>query len=82
MNGGTTGRRDWLVAARERRGLSQEQLAALLHVTDGAVSHWEVGRAVPGGPARALLCLHLGLSRDEVDRGLAEDETDAQAVAS
>lgn len=82
MNGGTSGRRDWLVAARERRGLSQEQLAALLHVTDGAVSHWEVGRAVPGGPARALLCLHLGLSRDEVDRGLADSEAAIEEMAS
>lgn len=82
MNGGTSGRRDWLVAARERRGLSQEQLAALLHVTDGAVSHWEVGRAVPGGPARALLCLHLGLSRDEVDRGLADGEAAIEEMAS
>ena len=30
---------------RKERGMTQKQLAELLHVTDGAVSKWERGRA-------------------------------------
>ena len=33
--------------ARKSRGLTQEQLAALLHVSRQTVSHWENGRAEP-----------------------------------
>ena len=33
--------------ARKARGLTQEQLAALLHVSRQTVSHWENGRAEP-----------------------------------
>ena len=45
MNAQLTGQ---LIAARRRElGLSQMELAELLHVTDKAVSRWETGRGMP-----------------------------------
>lgn len=46
---------------REARNMSQQELAALLNVTQAAVSHWETGRRVPDANdliaiARALHC--------------------------
>ena len=56
-----------LRAAREARGMKQEQLASLLGVTDGAVSHWETGRTVPGAPARRLISFVLNVPLDVID---------------
>lgn len=78
MDDATRQKRTWLIAARERAGLSQERLAELCGVTDSAVCHWELGRTVPLGASRLLLCLHLGLSRAEVDAGFAKDEVIAE----
>ena len=36
---------------REQQGLTQQQLAQKLRVTDSAVRNWENGRAIPGGAA-------------------------------
>jgi putative transcriptional regulator len=40
---------------RARVGLSQRQFAAHFGVSVRTVQEWEQGRAVPSGPARALL---------------------------
>lgn len=37
----------WLSAERRARGMTQEQLAQLLHVSRQTVSHWETGRVLP-----------------------------------
>lgn len=37
----------WLSAERRARGMTQEQLAQLMHVSRQTVSHWETGRVVP-----------------------------------
>ena len=63
-----------LRAAREARALSQESLAQIIGVTDGAVSHWETGRAIPGTPARKLLALVLGESEATIDSWFAKVE--------
>ena len=56
-----------LIAARRRElGLSQEELAARLHVTDKAVSKWETGRGMPGIEALEPLAEALGLSVSEI----------------
>lgn len=56
-----------LRAAREARGMSQEQLAAIIGVTDGSISNWETGRANPGAPACKLLALILGESEAAIN---------------
>lgn len=56
-----------LIAARRRElGLSQEELAARLHVTDKAVSKWENGRGMPGIESLEPLAEALGLSVSEI----------------
>lgn len=56
-----------LIAARRRElGLSQEELAARLHVTDKAVSKWETGRGMPGIESLEPLAEALGLSVSEI----------------
>lgn len=40
---------------RETRGISQAAVAAAIGVDQSAVSHWESGKAAPGGSARILL---------------------------
>lgn len=38
---------DMIKRLRERRSLTQQQLADALHVSDKAVSRWETGRGFP-----------------------------------
>lgn len=63
-----------LRSAREARGMNQETLAQIIGVTDGAVSHWETGRATPGAPARKLLALVLGESEAVIDSWFSKVE--------
>ena len=59
-----------LIAARRRElGLSQEELAARLHVTDKAVSKWETGRGMPGIDSLEPLAEALGISVSEILSG-------------
>lgn len=59
-----------LIAARRRElGLSQEELAERLHVTDKAVSKWETGRGMPGIESLEPLAEALGLSVSEILSG-------------
>jgi transcriptional regulator with XRE-family HTH domain len=45
----------WLREAREARGLSQQELAALLRVSHATISRWESGERNPKYPTRVLL---------------------------
>lgn len=59
-----------LIAARRRElGLSQEELAERLHVTDKAVSKWENGRGMPGIESLEPLAEALDLSVSELLSG-------------
>lgn len=42
-------------AVRERLGLSQPKMAALMGISVGTLRNWEQGRRRPEGPARMLL---------------------------
>lgn len=44
--------------AREEAGLDQAELATLLCVTQGTVSHWEQGRALPSIPMLRRIAEH------------------------
>jgi transcriptional regulator with XRE-family HTH domain len=63
-------RRDWLAAARERTGRSQESLAHHLGVSTKAVSYWERGVTMPRIDIRRDLAESLGLTLDELSRRL------------
>ena len=51
---------DQLRASRAAAGLSQDALAARLHVTRQSVSHWETGRSEPDLDTLAQLARELG----------------------
>jgi transcriptional regulator with XRE-family HTH domain len=63
-------RRDWLVAARERTGRSQESLGHVLGVAARTVANWERGRTLPKIDIRRDLAESLGLTLDELNRRL------------
>jgi transcriptional regulator with XRE-family HTH domain len=67
-----------LRAARERRELSQEQLAQIIGVTDGSISNWEIGRNPPQAPTRKLLALVFGESEQTIESWFESP----QAIAS
>lgn len=67
MNAKDTG--ELIAARRKELGLSQEELAERLHVTDKAVSKWETGRGMPGIESLEPLAEALGLSVSEILSG-------------
>ena len=58
--------------ARERLGMTQEQLAKALGVTQGAVSQWEMGITHPGFESLRKLAAALGVTVDELINGKKE----------
>ena len=64
-------------AARKRAGLTQEQLAALVGVTGGAVSQWENGQTMPDlKPILALCEASRANSADEILTGARQSTLD------
>lgn len=60
------------IAERRRAlGLTQKQLADRLHITDRAVSRWERGAGSPDLSLIAPLCDALGMTADELLRGIS-----------
>ena len=58
--------------ARSKANLTQDRLAKKLGLTRVAVSHWEVGRAVPNGSSRLLLALTLDCAPSTVNSWFPE----------
>ena len=53
---------DRLVHARERLGLTQEDLAVAANIAPATISHWETGRSSPSPAPLVLVAEVLGLS--------------------
>lgn len=51
---------------RQAAGLTQQQLADLLHVSQSLVARWEHGQRVPGGPELVDLMALLEFTRDQI----------------
>ncbi|MTT52983.1 helix-turn-helix domain-containing protein [Alcanivorax sp. VBW004] len=62
-----------LRSARKQLGLTQEQLAEMLHVTKASVSAWESGREKPRFALLPALREVLGVSLDRLVCGLEPD---------
>lgn len=60
---------DFLACERKAKGLTQAQLAELLHVSDKAVSRWETGRGLPDAALMLPLCEILDISVNELLSG-------------
>ena len=58
-------------AARERSGMTQKNVAAVLEVDQSAVSRWEVGKTQPRAKLLPKLALLFGCTVDEL---LADDQ--------
>jgi len=75
-----------LRAARERRGLTQSQLAELVGLYPSQISNYENGEKVPEGETMVLLADALEVSLDELARGVPreapEDVRDVRLRAS
>ena len=54
---------------RKERGMTQKELADILHVTDKAVSKWETGKGFPDLKLLEPLARALGVSLVELMRG-------------
>lgn len=67
----------FIAESRRRRGLTQQDLAQLLGVTNKAVSKWETGKGLPDIGILPALVAALGVSADELLAGRAApaDET-------
>lgn len=61
--------KDLIVKRRKELGLTQQQLAEKLNVSDKVVSKWETGRSLPDTSLLARLADVLELSCDELLRG-------------
>lgn len=61
---------------RKEKGLTQEQLADKLGVTNKAVSKWENGRCMPDLAIIQSLCSLLGISVEELLNGEEDCERD------
>ncbi len=59
MRGFSPGR---LIHARERMGLTQEDLAVAADIAPASISHWETGRSSPSPAPLGLVAEVLGLS--------------------
>lgn len=55
------GPRPWLIAARVKRGMTQQQVADAIGVKKAAISRYEVGSRKPEDEIKVRLCRLLGL---------------------
>ena len=55
-----------LKAIREKRGLSQAQLADRINVDKTSICKWETGKSTPLRKYRAALCEALGCTENEL----------------
>jgi transcriptional regulator with XRE-family HTH domain len=59
---------------RKEQGLTQEQLAEKLHITNKAISKWETGKGMPDSSIMLELCRILKISVNELLSGQKNQE--------
>ena len=67
----------FIAALRRAKGMTQKDLAALLHVSDKTVSRWETGEGAPELALIPAIAEIFGVSCDELLRGERKIEADA-----
>lgn len=67
--------REWMVKAREEKGLSQKAVAEMLGTTQGQVSLYEKGAATPRGQNAELLADILGVEKEWFYKGKPDELT-------
>ena len=71
----------FIAALRGEHGLTQKELAQMLHISDKTVSKWETGRGLPDVSLMPPLCDVLGISINELLSAERLDETRYRAKA-
>lgn len=71
----------FIATCRKKAGLTQNQLAGQLGITDKAVSKWETGRSMPDVSLFTSLCEILNISLNELIAGeyITDDEIKEKA---
>lgn len=59
----------FIAQCRKEKGMTQRQLAELLHVSDKAISKWETGKGLPEAQLMLPLCKALGITVNELLSG-------------
>ena len=67
----------FIAALRKAKGMTQKDLAMLLHVSDKTVSRWETGDGTPDLALIPVLAEIFGVTCDELLRGERRPESDA-----
>ena len=57
---------NFIASLRKERGLTQQELADFLHVTDKAVSRWETGRGLPDAESMLALSTFFNVTINEL----------------
>lgn len=68
---------NFLYSLRKGKGMTQQELADMLNVTNKAISKWETGEAFPETAQLVPLATIFGVTVDELLRGRRKTETDA-----
>ena len=58
--------KDRLKELRINKGVSQYQLASIIHVSRGAISKWERGIGIPSECNLEALCDYFGVKKEEL----------------
>lgn len=66
---------------RKQAGYSQQQMAKKLHVTQGAISQWEIGKTVPAADQLVSLAAIFGITVDELLDAAPRQEAHDEAWA-
>lgn len=71
-----------IIGMRNKRGMSQEQLAEAINVSRQAVSRWEVGSALPDASNILALCRLFGVTADFLLNDEYSGDKDVTALKS
>ena len=55
-----------LAAARVNAGLTQQDVARIMHVSNKTVGNWETGKVIPGIPEVEMLAKIYNISQDNI----------------
>lgn len=67
---------------RERKLLTQEELAGAIGARQASVSAWERGSARPSNASKRKLCDVLGVTIDELLTALEETDSEGKGLAA
>ncbi|MED9904921.1 MAG: helix-turn-helix domain-containing protein [Lachnospiraceae bacterium] len=71
----------FIAEVRKEKGMTQKELADVLHVTDKAVSRWETGKGIPDVTSLSEISEYFGISINEILCGKRMEDTELRSSA-